>query len=367
MSERRIRRHSQPGEASLDEEARDGSERTPQSTARKGIRSPRRSKTPAEGPSLTRRCTPVVLVDSVQTHETRMDQWPVVTQCQLTVQPFSVEAVLDQETLLEMAGDLLQQEEDGGEARPTARPRRVRRSKQWWKDKVNRARDAVRGRMAAGRAGDVGGLAGQAGCHEHTVRKLLRRELLLGPVPRYDYNHQHPPEVAQNILGLMTSEEGKYFSTASVKQRMPGVSRKFVARTLKKHGLRYTRIRHTRPPRTFDRTEVCRVLSTALPAFNRADESLLFLDEVIFPLNHTPTHCWRHKDDTGAGYKERTQCKTQLTCIALCSKTRVIAIKLHTEEMQAQAIIYFLTEVLQRHQTTSKVVVLLDNAKYHSA
>lgn len=367
MSERRIRRQSQPRQEGVGEDSGDRSERTPQSTARKGLRSPRRSKTPAEPANLTRRCTPVVFIDMVQTHENRLDQRPVVLQSELRVQPFSVEAVLNQETLQEMAGELLQQEEGGGEARRPGRPRRERRSRQWWKDKVNRVRDAVRSQMEAGRAGDVEVLANQAGCHTDTVRKLVRQQTLLGPLPRYDYNNQHPPEVAQRVIGLMTSDEGKYFSTSSVKQRIPQVSKKFVARTLKEQGLTYRRIRHTKPPRRFDSAEVCRVLSTALPAFNRDDESLLFLDEVIFPLNHTPTHCWRRKDQPLTGYKERTQCKTQLTCIALCSKTRVIAIQLHTEEMQAQAIIHFLTEVLQRHHTTDRVVVLLDNAKYHSA
>lgn len=102
------------------------------------------------------------------------------------------------------------------------------------------------------------------------------------------------------------------------------------------------------------------MLSTARWAFGQADESLLFLDEVIFPLNHTPTHCWRHKDDQFHGYKERTQCMSQLTCIPLCRKLRVISIQLHMGEMQAQAIIHFFTEVLKRHR-------LVDSAKYYRA
>ena len=309
----------------------------------------------------------MVWIGAPQFHESRMDVRPVVANAHLHVQPFAVQASLEAEVLRDMATGMLEEEEREADIGRGARPQRRVKDKQTWRDRVNSQRDATRADLESGRVRSLDQMVERLGCHKSTARKLRDRQFFLRHIPGYDYNNLRSPEVAQNILGLMTSEEGKYFSTASVKQRMPGVSRKFVARTLKKHGLRYTRIRHTRPPRTFDRTEVCRVLSTALPAFNRADESLLFLDEVIFPLNHTPTHCWRHKDDTGAGYKERTQCKTQLTCIALCSKTRVIAIQLHTEEMQAQAIIYFLTEVLQRHQTTSKVVVLLDNAKYHSA
>jgi transposase len=268
---------------------------------------------------------------------------------------------------MEMAEGMLEEEELAADIDRGARPQRRAKDKKSWKQKVNLQRDLVRADMEAGRVRSLDEMVDRLGCHKSTARRLRDRQFFLRHIPGYEYNNQRPPEVAQNIIGLMTSDEGRYFSTSSVKQRMPEVSKKFVARTLRQNGLRYRRIRHTRPPRHFDQAEVCRVLSTALPAFDRADESLLFLDEVIFPLNHTPTHCWRHKDDTGDGYKERTQCKTQLTCIALCSKTRVIAVQLHTEEMQAQAIIHFLTEVLQRHRTTDKVVVLLDNAKYHSA
>lgn len=309
----------------------------------------------------------MIWVDSPQSHESRLDVRPVVTTVQFHVQPFTVERQLDKETLLEMAKGMLEQEERAADINRGARPQRRVRDRQSWKEKVNSQRDAVRADLEVGRVRTLDQMVEQLGCHKSTARKLRDRQLFLRHIPGYDYNNQHPPEVEQNIMGLMLSEEGKYFSTSSVKQRMPEVSKKFVASTLKKNGLRYRRIRHTRPPRQFSSDEVCRVLSTALPAFDRDDESLLFLDEVIFPLNHTPTHCWRRKEDTDAGYKERTQCKTQLTCIALCSKTRVIAIQLHTEEMQAQAIIHFLTEVLQRHRTTNKVVVLLDNAKYHSA
>lgn len=293
-----------------------------------------------------------------------MEERPVEMQAQFPVKPFHVDSVLDPETLRQFIDQLQKNEQP----RPTEeKAQRLRRLKLARKELINHQRQVVRDAVANGTVGSLDTLSRRAKCNKSTARRLVRQQLSVNHIPDFDYNNVKSPEVAEDIMDMMTSEAGQYFSTSQVKQRMPGVSKKYIARTLKSRGFRYRKLRHTRPPRSFDLAEVTRVLSTALPAFDRDDESLLFLDEVIFPLNHTPTHCWRHKDDLFHGYKERTQCKSQLTCIALCSKVRAIAIQLHSGEMQAQAIIHFLTEVLKRHRLVDKAVVLLDNAKYHRA
>lgn len=295
-----------------------------------------------------------------------MDVREVEMQAQLTVQPFTTDGRLDKEALIEMASELLRAEQ---EAEAAARPRRqgVARRKQTRKEKVNLLRDRARAEMFEGEVANLDSLAARLGVHRSTAKKLRDRYLLTGTIPAYEYNNQHPPEVAEEVIGIMSSEEAQYFTTTDVKRRLPNVSKKFIARTLRQHGYRYRRIRHTRQRRVFSEAEVCRVVSTCLPAFDRADETLLFLDEVIFPLNHTPKHCWRNTYQSTGGFYERTTCETKLTAIALCSKTRMIAIQIHTQEMESQAVIHFLTEALRRVRTPERVVVLLDNARYHSS
>lgn len=168
-------------------------------------------------------------------------------------------------------------------------------------------------------------------------------------------------------MAIMTSQEATYWSAAQVKQQMPTVSKRYISRVLKQSGWRYRRIRHTPPPRKFSPAEIRRVVRFCLPAFAKDSESLLFLDEVLFPLNLTPKSVWRHKDQPFTGFKERTACKRFITCLALCSKTRVIAIQMTEASMDSEALIYFLTEALKLEELPDRVAVLLDNARYHTS
>lgn len=295
-----------------------------------------------------------------------MEVREVEMQALFTVQPFSVSGRLDKEVLMEMAGELLRAEQ---EAEAAARPRRQDpvRHKQTWKEKVNLQRDRARAEMLSGEVANLESLAARLGVHRSTAKRLRDRYFLTGSIPNYDYNHQHPPDTATAVTEMVDSPAGRYFSAGEVKRRMPQLSRKFITRALRKGGLRYRRIRHTKKKREFEETEVVRVVNTCLPAFDRADESLLFLDEVIFPYNHTPLYCWRDPREPLEGYKERTDDEEKLIAIALCSKTRMIAIQIHSQDIKGHAIVHFVTKVLQQVQLPERVVVLLDNAKYHTS
>lgn len=295
-----------------------------------------------------------------------MEVREVEMQALFTVQPFSVSSHLDKETLMEMASELLRAEQ---EAEAAARPGRqdpVTR-KQTWKEKVNLQRDRARAEMLSGEVANLESLAARLGVHRSTAKKLRDRHFLTGSIPTFDYNHQHPPGTAAAVVEMVESPAGRYFSAGEVKRRMPHLSRKFITRALRQSGLRYRRIRHTKQKREFEEAEVVRVVSTCLPAFDRADESLLFLDEVIFPYNHTPLYCWRDPREPLQGYKERTDDEDKLIAIALCSKTRMIAIQIHSQDIEGHAIVHFVTEVLRQVQLPERVVVLLDKAKYHTS
>ena len=224
-----------------------------------------------------------MFIDQERGFETRIDERLVETFARFPAQPFLVEHMLDKDALVSMAEDLLRAEEEAVEQARPVRRRRVRPAKLSWKDKINRQREAVRRAGTDGENKDLYVISRRGGSSPHTTRRNIGRQLILGFLPTFDYNFQRPADDRNRVLGIMTSDEGKYFSISAVKQRLPDMSRKYIARTLKQAGLRYRRIRHTRPPRRFDESEVRRVLSRALPAFDRDDESLLFLDEVIFP------------------------------------------------------------------------------------
>ena len=337
------------------------------SRTRQGARSASPSKRQAAALDHTRPCTPVIYLDSPAMDETKIEERRVVRIAEFRVQPFTVATQLDKEVLTEMARELLKAERQAEVVARPIRPEGPATRQQTWKEKVNQQRDRARAEMLEGEVANLGVLAARLGVHRSTAKKLRDRHFLTGSIPTFDYNNQHLPGTADAVVGLMNSAEGHYFSTGDVKRRMPGLSRRFIARTLKQRGFRYRRITHTRRLRRFEEPDVCRVLSTCLPAFDRADESLLFLDEVVFPFNHTPRYCWRNADQPLGGFKERTICKGKLIVIALCSKTRMIAIQVHTQEMQGQAIVHFLTEALARLDTQDRVTVLLDNAKYHTS
>lgn len=308
----------------------------------------------------------MILIDSEEMGEATMEVREVEMQVDLTVQPFLVAGRLDKEALMEMAGELLRAEQ---QAEAAARPPRQYpvRLKQSWKEKVNLQRERARAEMLGGEVANLQALSARLGLHHSTAKKLRDSYFATGSIPAFEYNHLHPSETAAEVVQMVESPAGRYFSAGEVKRRMPQLSRKFIRRSLRQGGLRYRRIRHTKKKREFPEAEVCRVLSTCLPAFDRDEESLLFLDEVIFPYNQTPLYCWRDPREPLEGYQERTADGARLTAIALCSKKRMIAIQIHSGNMDGYGVIHFVTEVLRRVELPERVVVLLDNAKYHDS
>ena len=308
----------------------------------------------------------MIWIDEEEMGQTTMEVREVDKQVDFAVQPFLVAGRLDKEALLEMAGELLraEQQTEAAERPPRQYPVRLKQS---WKEKVNLQRERARAEMLGGEVANLQALSARLGLHRSTAKKLRDSYFVTGSIPAFEYNHQHPPETAAEVVQMVESPEGRYFSAGEVKRRMPELSRKFIRRCLRQGGLRYRRIRHTKKKREFYKPEVCRVLSTCLPAFDRDEESLLFLDEVIFPYNHTPLYCWRDPREPLEGYKERTADGARLTAIALCSKKRMIAIQIYSGDMDGYGLVYFLTKVLRRVELPERVVVLLDNAKYHTS
>ena len=367
MDGRRIYDQGEPQSSDEADEPRTSLGKRGQSTASKGRRSasPGKKKQPeAEAP---KKWTPVIFIDGDQRQSTQMSVRTVESNAMLPVRPFLPTEHLDEQALKDMAKDLLEAENrmQANQAVANQPARRTRRPRLSRVDQVNRQRQALRAAIEAGAGAEIASLALRARCHKSTARKLEIRHQLTGSIPEYRYNHTKPPGTADQIMQIMTSPQGTYFSATQVKQQMPSVSKRYIARVLKQRGWRYRKLRHTPRPRGLAPAEITRVLRVCLPAFARDDETLLYLDEVYFPYNHTPNKCWRPKDQPFSGFKERVTSKEQLTCIALCSQTRLIAIQISEAAMDGEALVHFLTEALKCEGLPDRVVVLLDNATYH--
>ena len=369
MNKRKIPDHVELHGTSDSDGPREALGKRAQSTASKGRRSSSPTKKKEPEVKELKRWTPVIFIDGDLNQPSQRAVRAVESNSQLTVTPFLPTQYLDDQALKDMAKDLLETEnrmqaEQAAANQPARRRRRPRLTRI---NEVNRQRQALRAALAGDGGADAASLALMAGCHKSTARKMEIRYQLTGTIPDYRYNNTKPPGTADQIMQIMTSPEGFYLSATQVKQQMPTVSKRYIARVLKQRGWRYRKLRHTPPPRELAPSEIRRVLRVCLPAFARDDETLLFLDEVMFPYNHTPVRCWRPKDQPFTGYKERVQGKEQLTCVALCSKTRVIAIQISEDTMDGEALVYFLTEALKCEGLPDRVVVLLDNARFHTS
>lgn len=212
------------------------------------------------------------------------------------------------------------------------------------------------------------GVAKQVGCYVSTVKSVYLQLFLVGQPQQYHYENIKPSEVVARLDHLIADPSNTYLTTIDYKRRVPECSKVFIRRRLRAAGLKYKKL--AREPRedkkrSFNKTQLRGVIWTAVQALARDDETMLFLDEAIFPCFQTSTHCWQ-RDEQHVIYNRR-QSDDTLHVIALCSHKRYVAFQVLTREPNKECIHYFLTEVLKRLEDKKKVVILLDNAGWHVA
>lgn len=209
-------------------------------------------------------------------------------------------------------------------------------------------------------------VAKRVSCHTSTVKSVYLQMALHGQPVEYQYNHLKSPQIVERLDNLINEPANRFFTTMDYKRRVPTCSKKYIRRRLKASGRRYVKLdlgRKGRERDPFDKKELKRVIWTVVQAMAQDKETILFLDEAVFPCNQTSEYCWMRKGERMV-YNRREKTES-LYVIALCSQNGYVAFQVHTKEPNKEATHFFLTEVLKRLKMEDKVVILLDNAGWH--
>lgn len=241
-----------------------------------------------------------------------------------------------------------------------------------WRVTVNSKRVKIEQVLNTSRSTSIKVLAKEAGCDQSTMRAAMKDRELKKTKGLYNYNNQHSPEVDLLLDNLITDPANKYFSIGDLKRSVQTqancrVSRKWIAKKLKSHGLRYLKLKRERKEgdqRVFNEKQLKQVVWTAAQAWKGDDELMLFMDEAEFLLNVTSDYCWSKPGELPT-YNRRETAQRSLHVIAICTLDNFYAVQILNVPYTKECIYFFITEVLKRLNSGKDVIILLDNAGPH--
>ena len=140
----------------------------------------------------------------------------------------------------------------------------------------------------------------------------------------------------EDALNRTIEEESEGFMTVSlVKRKLPMFSKKKIFKAFHDSSMRYRLMPKERKNpiiRIIDSTNVCRVISHIAQAMTDPNTTLLYCDEMKFPLFQTAEKRWIHKDclpQEMMVYNRRPALDYNLNVIALCSLEKFEAIQVY--------------------------------------
>lgn len=236
------------------------------------------------------------------------------------------------------------------------------------KEEINQKRRLISEIIIRTGLSTIKSIATATSCHVSTVKSTIAQLKMRGRLIDYQYNNEHSVSVHEQINNYISDPRNKYFSASDIKRRVPSCSKKFIRKKLKQAGFKYLKLKRNRMNfeyRNFDKKELKSVIWTVVQAIAKNKETILFLDEVEFPLLSVSSHCW---SKLGGSVSDATRLSANsLYVIALCSQERFLAVQIFAENVNQEGVYYFLTEVLKKFESIERLIILLDNAGWHLA
>ena len=242
-----------------------------------------------------------------------------------------------------------------------------------WRDKVNRKRELVKACLLKQAIPNLAAAARFAGVNHNTVSKIFYELKLTGQVASYEYNNVKTTEQTTPLERDVTAIEEGFMTVVDLKRRHPSFSRKAILKHLHRQGFRYRLLpKNTLNPdrRTINATRVCRVISHITQAMSFSDTTVLYIDEMKFPLFQTSSRRWQHpdtKEETAVIYNRRQVDETCLVAIALCSQDKFEAVQLYQREINGWDFLYFLNTVIPQLPAGRHYTIIADNATWHTS
>ena len=240
-----------------------------------------------------------------------------------------------------------------------------------WKDIVNRKRQHVQRVIQLQATTNIAEVARRTGTHRSTVKSIMREMQVTKTVQPYEYNNLKPKAEDDSLQATINQLGDSFMMVTEIKRLHPTFSRKKILERLHENGYRYRlqpKEEENPKPVKINSGRVCRVISHICQAICDPNTTILYIDEMKFPLRQTMEKRWTHvglpRENTLV-YNRRPVPKETLTAIALCSLEKFEAVQVFRYEVTGTDFLYFLNEAVQQLPPHRHYTIIADNASWH--
>ena len=264
----------------------------------------------------------------------------------------------------------LEREKKGGKEEVTSI---ISKEKLCRRDHINKKRAFIKRCLQAQIKLNLAEVAKFTRCSFDTVKRVHRELFTQGEVSTYQYNNLKSKEDQEALDKSIERIQEGFMTVSDLKRCHPMFSRKKILAKMHEKGYRYRLLPKDRkkpPSNTINSTRVCRVISHISQCICDTNSTILYCDEIKFPLYQTSEKRWMHGSSTlneAIVYNRRPAVQTTLTAIALCSLQKFEAIQLFTKEVTGADFLYFLNEAISQLPSNKHYSIITDNATWHHA
>ena len=240
-----------------------------------------------------------------------------------------------------------------------------------WEEKINKKRELIAAILRRQSQLNLSEAARFSGCSFSTVKKV-HRDLLYQDTPsQYHYPNLKSQEVLTQLEDSVTKLQGTFQTIADLKRANPRCSRKYIGRRLHKTGFRWRMMAKNmkKPPKERRNSEeIIAVISHLVQALNSPNTTVIYIDEVHFPLFQTAERRWTlGLQEDGLFYNRRDVPDVKLSVVAACDLTGFVAIQVFKNDVNSNDFLCLLQSMLERFSDRDRVTVLADNATWHTS
>ena len=242
-----------------------------------------------------------------------------------------------------------------------------------WEERVNRKRNHILKCYQNRPNASMSEIAKITKTDRGTVKRIIGELLKYGRVDEYHYNFVKDRE-DEEALNRTIEEDSEGFMTASLlKRKHPMFSKPKIFKALHESNMSY-RLMPKRPKNPEEKhpntNNICRVISHIAQAWCDCETTLLYCDEMKFPLFQTAEKRWMPREETEQeqmAYNQRPDLGYTLNAIALCSVDKFEAVQVFQRDVNAQDFLYFINNAISQLPRGRHYTVICDNAGWHHA
>lgn len=259
------------------------------------------------------------------------------------------------------------------DAEQATKPRRLLRCKTPWATRIDQKRQFVAQMLQSQDQLNLAEVCRKTGCSYGLVKRVYSDLLFMGRPGTYTVPNEKPIQTVAALDNSIAQIQGTYMTISDLKRQHPSFSRRWIARRMKRTGLRYhlmTKKTKVSKRDRYTKKEVLQIvchLAQVLANDDKVDS--YYVDEVHFPLNQTSARHWTIPDQPADDllYNRRPVNDVKLSAIAMCDLKGFVAVQIYLNDIRSEDFLFFMQQALSSVPRKNKVTVLADNASWHRA